>query len=264
MAVAIFSLANYRLYGVLAMFTLVASGTLVYGSLVLLGRWIGYSLDLAGVAGLIIGIGTTADSFVVLYERIKDEIREGRTFRSAVPRGWDRARKTIISGNFVSLIAAVVLYVLAVGDVKGFAFTLGLTTVFDLAVTFFVTAPLVVLASKRKFFAKASLNGLGKVYELVEQRRAAGEVLEADKGWYNQRYLAQGADDSASTGSVEEEAEDKEAGSSSIMVDDDRPSSLISLEESIANEPKVPEHLRAKPTEEDTPHGPANPGQEEK
>ncbi|MGV0427184.1 protein translocase subunit SecD [Corynebacterium pyruviciproducens] len=264
LAVAIFSLANYRLYGVLAMFTLVASGTLVYGSLVLLGRWIGYSLDLAGVAGLIIGIGTTADSFVVLYERIKDEIREGRTFRSAVPRGWDRARKTIISGNFVSLIAAVVLYILAVGDVKGFAFTLGLTTVFDLAVTFFVTAPLVVLASKRKFFAKASLNGLGKVYELVEQRRAAGEVLEADKGWYNQRYLAQGADDSASTGSVEEEAEDKEAGSSSIMVDDDRPSSLISLEESIANEPKVPEHLRAKPTEEDTPHGPANPGQEEK
>lgn len=269
LAVAIFSLANYRLYGVLAMFTLVASGTLVYGSLVLLGRWIGYSLDLAGVAGLIIGIGTTADSFVVLYERIKDEIREGRTFRSAVPRGWDRARKTIISGNFVSVIAAVVLYILAVGDVKGFAFTLGLTTVFDLAVTFFVTAPLVILASRKKFFAKASVNGLGKVYELVEQRRAAGEHLEADTGWYNQRMLAkrngEASDSAEGTGptkvAVDTNADDAPE---SRMIADDRPSALITLEESIANEPQVPEHLRKKPVEDDTPTGPNNSGQEEK
>lgn len=269
LAVAIFSLANYRLYGVLAMFTLVASGTLVYGSLVLLGRWIGYSLDLAGVAGLIIGIGTTADSFVVLYERIKDEIREGRTFRSAVPRGWDRARRTIITGNFVSVIAAVVLYILAVGDVKGFAFTLGLTTVFDLAVTFFVTAPLVILASRKKFFAKASVNGLGKVYELVEQRRAAGEHLEADTAWYNHRMLAkrngEAAGSSEGTGStkvtVDTEADDAPE---SRMIADDRPSALITLEESIANEPQVPEHLRKKLVDDDTPTGPNNSGQEEK
>ena len=85
----------------------------------------------------------TADSFVVFFERIKDEMREGRSFRSAVPRGWARARRTILSGNAVSFIAAAVLYVLAVGQVRGFAFTLGLTTILDVVVVFLVTAPLV-------------------------------------------------------------------------------------------------------------------------
>ncbi|WJZ02822.1 protein translocase subunit SecD [Corynebacterium freiburgense] len=170
--VALFALAYYRVFGFLAIFSLFASGALVYGSLVLLGRWIGYSLDLAGVAGLIIGIGTTADSFVVFYERIKDEIREGRTFRSAVPRAWVRAKQTIISGNFVSLIAAVVLYILAVGDVKGFAFTLGLTTIFDLLVTFLVTAPLVILASRIPWFARPGVNGLASVMKVAERRQA--------------------------------------------------------------------------------------------
>ena len=175
--VALFALAYYRMLGFLAIASLVASGALVYGSLVVLGRLIGYSLDLAGVAGLIIGIGTTADSFVVLYERIKDEVRDGRTFRSAVPRGWDRAKLTIVSGNFVSLIAAVVLYVLAVGEVKGFAFTLGLTTIFDLVITFLFTAPLVILASRKPFWSKPAVNGMGKVYQVAEahkHREAAG------------------------------------------------------------------------------------------
>ena len=100
--------------------------------LVLLGRWIGFTLDLAGVAGFIVAIGITADSFVIFFERIKDEVREGRSFRSAVPRGWVRARRTILSGDAVSFLAAAVLYVLAVGQVKGFAFTLGMSTVLDL------------------------------------------------------------------------------------------------------------------------------------
>lgn len=180
--VALFAFAYYRIFGFAAVFSLFASGALVYGSLVLLGRWIGYSLDLAGVAGLIIGIGTTADSFVVFYERIKDEVREGRTFRSAVPRAWERAKQTIISGNFVSLIAAVVLYILAVGDVKGFAFTLGLTTVFDLLVTFLVTAPLVVLASRVPWFARPGVNGLGSVMKVARQQRAESHhgVVAAD------------------------------------------------------------------------------------
>lgn len=178
--VSVFALAYYRVFGFLAVFTLFASGSLVYGALVLLGRWIGYSLDLAGVAGLIIGIGTTADSFVVLYERIKDEVRDGRTFRSAVPRAWARAKHTILSGNFVSIIAAVVLYILAVGDVKGFAFTLGLTTVFDLVIIFLVTAPLVVLASRKTWFANPKVNGLHGVMDVAARRRAAGEVLPAD------------------------------------------------------------------------------------
>ena len=179
--VSLFALAYYRVFGVLAVFSLFASGALVYGSLVLLGRWIGYSLDLAGIAGLIIGIGTTADSFVVFYERIKDEVRDGRTFRSSVPRAWNRAKHTILSGNFVSLIAAVVLYVLAVGDVKGFAFTLGLTTIFDLVITFLVTAPMVILESRVPWFSKPAVNGLGKVMQVAKNRRAAGEVLPADQ-----------------------------------------------------------------------------------
>ncbi|MDO4928767.1 MAG: protein translocase subunit SecD [Corynebacterium sp.] len=186
--VAIYALVNYRYFGLISLLSLIASGFLVYGSLVLLGRWIGYSLDLAGIAGLIIGIGTTADSFVVLYERIKDEVREGRSFRSAVPRGWHRAKSTIITGNAVTLIGAVIIYFLAVGEVKGFAFTLGITTVFDILVTFLVTAPLVILASRRPWTAKPSANGFGRVYAMVERREqakaesAAAEPASADHG----------------------------------------------------------------------------------
>ena len=167
--VALFSLYFYRYFGLISLFALVLSGLLVYGSLVLLGRIIGYSLDLAGIAGLIIGIGTTADSFVVIYERIKDEIRAGRTFRSAVPHAWQRARSTIVTGNMVTLIAAVVVYLIAVGEVKGFAFTLGLTTVFDLLVTFLATAPLIILASRQAWTAKPAFNGLGKVFALAKR-----------------------------------------------------------------------------------------------
>nr|WP_246049200.1 protein translocase subunit SecD [Corynebacterium tapiri] len=174
--VAIFVFAYYRLFGLISLFTLVASGVLVYGMLVLLGRWIGYSLDLAGVAGLVIGLGTTADSFVVFYERIKDEVREGRTFRSATHRGWDRAKQTIVTGNMVTLIGAVVVYFLAVGEVKGFAFTLGLTTVFDLLVTFLVTAPLALLASRRRFWAKPAVNGMGSMFELARSNRDRREA----------------------------------------------------------------------------------------
>ncbi len=168
-----YSLIYYRILGLLTALSLVASGAMVYAILVLLGRYIGYTLDLAGIAGLIIGIGTTADSFVVFFERIKDEIREGRSFRSAVPRGWARARKTILSGNAVSFIAAAVLYVLAVGQVKGFAFTLGLTTVLDVVVVFLVTWPLLYLASKTTLVAKPALNGLGAVQQIARERRAA-------------------------------------------------------------------------------------------
>jgi preprotein translocase subunit SecD len=170
--VLLYSLMYYRILGVLTALSLVASGAMVFAILVLLGRYINYTLDLAGIAGLIIGIGMTADSFVVFFERIKDEIREGRSFRSAVPRGWQRARKTIISGNAVTFLAAVVLYVLAVGQVKGFAFTLGLTTILDVVVVFLVTWPLVYLASKSTTLAKPAFNGLGAVQQIARERRA--------------------------------------------------------------------------------------------
>ncbi|ETD31999.1 protein translocase subunit SecD [Williamsia sp. D3] len=172
-AVFIYALAYYRMLGILTVLSLTLSGIMVYGIMVLLGRYINFTLDLAGIAGLIIGIGMTADSFVVYFERIKDEMREGRSFRSAVPRGWARAKRTIWSGNAVSLISAGVLYFLAVGDVKGFAFTLGLTTILDVAVVFLVTYPLVVYASRSNFLSKPSVNGLGGVTQVAKERRQA-------------------------------------------------------------------------------------------
>lgn len=172
--VLIYALIYYRVLGILTALSLVLAGVMAYGILVLLGRYINYTLDLAGIAGLIIGIGTTADSFVVYFERIKDEIREGRSYRSAVPRGWVRARKTIVSGNAVTFLAAAVLYVLAVGQVKGFAFTLGLITVLDLVVVFLVTWPLVYLTSKSTTLAKPAFNGLGAVQQVARERRALG------------------------------------------------------------------------------------------
>ncbi len=175
-AVLLYSLLYYRALGVLIALSLVSSGAMVFAILVLLGRYINYTLDLAGIAGLIIGIGMTADSFVVFFERIKDEIREGRSFRSAVPRGWARARKTILSGNAVTFLAAAVLYFLAVGQVKGFAFTLGLTTILDVVIVFLVTWPLVYLASKSPTWAKPSLNGLGAVQQIARERRAAANA----------------------------------------------------------------------------------------
>jgi preprotein translocase subunit SecD len=171
--VLLYSLLYYRVLGVLTALSLAASGAMVFAILVLLGRYINYTLDLAGIAGLIIGIGTTADSFVVFFERIKDEIREGKSFRSAIPRGWRRARKTILSGNAVTFLAAAVLYFLAIGQVKGFAFTLGLTTALDTVVVFLVTWPLVYLAGNSKTLAKPAYNGLGAVQQIARERRAA-------------------------------------------------------------------------------------------
>ncbi len=170
--VLVYSLLYYRVLGLLTALSLVASGAMVFAILVLLGRYINYTLDLAGIAGLIIGIGTTADSFVVFFERIKDEIREGKRFRSAVPRGWGRARRTILSGNAVTFLAAAVLYFLAIGQVKGFAFTLGLTTILDIVVVFLVTWPLLFMASTSTRLAKPAYNGLGAVQQIARERGA--------------------------------------------------------------------------------------------
>ncbi len=180
--VLVYCLIYYRMLGLLTALSLILSGVMVYAVLVLLGRYIGFTLDLAGIAGLIIGIGMTADSFVVFFERIKDEMREGRSFRSAVPRGWARARRTILSGNAVSFIAAAVLYVLAIGQVRGFAFTLGLTTILDVVVVFLVTWPLVYMASKSRFWSKPGINGLGAVQQVARERKmvAASSSASSD------------------------------------------------------------------------------------
>lgn len=179
--VVLYSLYYFRALAGVSLITLVASGILTYGALVLLGRWIGYSLDLSGIAGLVIGVGATADSFVVYYERIKDELLEGRTFRSATTKAWERSRATIVTGNAVTLIGAVIVYFLAIGEVKGFAFTMGLTTAFDLVVSFLIMAPLMQLIGARPAAAKPSMNGLGGIYALVEERRARGYYAKSGK-----------------------------------------------------------------------------------
>ncbi|MBC7375258.1 MAG: protein translocase subunit SecD [Frankiales bacterium] len=171
--VLVYCLAYYRLLGLLTALSLVLSFAIVYAVMVLLGRYIGFTLDLSGIAGLIVAIGITADSFVIYFERLKDEVREGRSFRSAVPRGWIRARRTILSADAVSFLAAAVLYLLAVGQVKGFAFTLGVSTVLDLVVVFLVTHPLVALASRSALLSRPSLTGLGAVQHIAADRRAA-------------------------------------------------------------------------------------------
>ena len=179
----VYCLFYYRVLGVLTILSLVLSGVVVYAVLVLLGRWVGFTLDLAGVAGFIVAIGITADSFVIFFERLKDEVREGRSFRSAVPRAWVRARRTILSADAVSFLAAAVLYVLAVGQVKGFAFTLGMSTVLDLVVVFLVTHPLVALASNNRVFSSPALvrAGLGGADRRgPPRRRREGRLTMAD------------------------------------------------------------------------------------
>ncbi len=168
--VLIYCLAYYRMLGILTALSLLLSGVVIYAVLVLLGRYIGFTLDLSGIAGFIVAIGITADSFVVFFERLKDEVREGRSFRSAVPRGWVRARRTILSADAVSFLAAAVLYILAVGQVQGFAFTLGMSTVLDLLVVFLVTHPLVVLASRSQFLSHPRRIGLGGVQQIAKER----------------------------------------------------------------------------------------------
>jgi preprotein translocase subunit SecD len=181
LVVFVYCLFYYRLLGILTILSLALSGSLIYAVLVLIGRGIGYTLDLSGVAGLIIAIGITADSFVIYFERLKDEIREGRSFRSAVPRGWIRARRTILASDGVSFLAAAILFWLAVGDVKGFAFTLGMSTVLDLVVVYLVTHPLVALVSKSKskFLSNPKHLGLGAVQELGSHRKTSKPVVGA-------------------------------------------------------------------------------------
>jgi preprotein translocase subunit SecD len=158
--VVVYSLLYYRALGLITIASLLVSGALTYASLVVLGNQIGFTLTLAGIAGFIVAIGITADSFVVFFERIKDEVHDGRSMRVAVPRAWVRARRTILSADTVSFLAAAILYYFAAGDVRGFAFALGLSTILDLVVVFLFTHPLVSLLSRSRAFGSARFTGL--------------------------------------------------------------------------------------------------------
>ena len=142
----------YRGLGIVVVASLGLGAVITYACMVLLGSSVGFALNLPGIAGAIVAIGITADSFVIYFERIRDEVRDGRSLRTAVETGWRRARQTILIADTVSLLSALVLFVLAIGAVKGFAFTLGLTTLIDVAVVFLFTKPLMTLLARTKFY----------------------------------------------------------------------------------------------------------------
>ena len=158
-AVVVYSLLYYRALGLITIASLGISGGLTYAMICVLGKQIGFALSLAGIAGFIVAVGITADSFVVYFERLKDEIKEGRTPRSAVDVAWKRAIRTILNADAVSLLAAVLLYFFSVGGVRGFAFTLGLSTILDLVVVTLFTRPLISLLSRQRWFSRTGPTG---------------------------------------------------------------------------------------------------------
>jgi preprotein translocase subunit SecD len=151
--VVIYTLFQYRLLGSVTIASLVIVGIITYLTITILSWREGYRLSLAGVAGLIVAIGFTADSFIVYFERVRDELRDGRPLVGAVEAGWKRALRTILSSKGMNLLAAVVLFILAVGSVRGFAFTLGLTTVIDVIVVILFTHPMLQLLAQTRFFS---------------------------------------------------------------------------------------------------------------
>ncbi len=159
--VVVYSFIYYRGLGLVSVASLSIAALITYLAVVLLSLYQNFTLELAGIAGLIVAIGITADSFVVFFERLRDEVREGKQLRPAVESGWKRARRTILVSDTVSFLAAVLLYYFAIGEVKGFAYTLGLTTLIDVLVVFLFTKPMVTLLAGTKFFGDGHpLSGL--------------------------------------------------------------------------------------------------------
>jgi preprotein translocase subunit SecD len=183
--VVLYLLLYYRGLSFVAVLSLMVSAGLTYTIMCLLGTAIGFALNLPAVCGAIVAIGITADSFIVFFERIRDGLREGRSLQPAVARGWPRARRTILVSDFVSFLAAAVLYVVSVGKVRGFAFTLGLTTLLDVAVVFLFTLPLMTILARKPFYARghkwSGLNpeSLGVQAPLRRVRRRNTETKEA-------------------------------------------------------------------------------------
>ncbi len=193
--VVLYSLLQYRMLGFVTVASLAIAAVIAYLLITFLSWTEGYRLSLAGVAGLIVAIGITADSFIVYFERIRDELRDGRGIDSAVQAGWKRAFRTVLASDGVNFLAAAILFTLAVGNVRGFALTLGLTTLIDVVVVALFTHPLLVLLAKTPFYANGHpLSGLdprqlGAVYRgraqfkapSVTDKRRAGASREAQK-----------------------------------------------------------------------------------
>ncbi|MET0448902.1 MAG: protein translocase subunit SecD [Aeromicrobium sp.] len=172
--VVLYCLFYYRGLGLVIIGSLLVASALTYVMVLLLGQGVGFTLTLPGIAGLIVAIGITADSFIVFFERIRDEVRDGKSLRLAVEAGWVRARGTILAADAVSIIAAVTLFIFAIGVVRGFAFALGLTTLIDVFVVFLFTKPLVSLLARTKFFGQGhKLSGLDASHLGISGRKVS-------------------------------------------------------------------------------------------
>lgn len=198
--VVIYSLFQYRALGLVTIFSLLIAAALTYLVITFLSSTQGYRLSLAGVTGLMVAIGITADSFIVYFERIRDELRDGKTLINAVDSGWQRALRTIIASDVISLLAAVVLYLLAVGNVQGFAFTLGVTTVIDLVIVALFTHPMVQILARTKFFGGGhpmsglDPHALGAVYRgraRFRQPVASGKEARSSKEALRRQTIAE-------------------------------------------------------------------------
>ncbi len=152
--VVLYSVLYYRGLALVSVSSLIVAGILTALAVLNLSKYQNYALTLAGVTGLIVAIGITADSFVVFFERLRDEVREGKSLRAAVERGWQRARRTILVSDTVSFLAALLLYIFSIGDVRGFAYTLGITTIIDVIVVFLFTKPMISLLARTRFFGR--------------------------------------------------------------------------------------------------------------
>lgn len=167
-----YSLFYYRGLSIVVVISLALAAGITYAMMVLLGEAMGFALNLPGIAGAIMAIGVTADSFIIYFERIRDDVRDGRSLSSAIETGWLGSRKTILVADAVSLLSAVVLFILAIGSVKGFAFTLGLTTLIDIAIVFFFTKPFVSLLGRTKYFGEGrKFSGFEPEHMGVQRKR---------------------------------------------------------------------------------------------
>jgi preprotein translocase subunit SecD len=174
----LYCLLYYRGLGIVVIASLLVAAAITYAIVLLLAKAAGFTLTLPGIAGLIVAVGITADSFIVYFERIRDEMRDGKSMRVAVEAGWKRALRTILAAKSINLISAIVLFILAIGNVRGFALTLGVTVVIDVIVVLLFTHPMMQLIASTRFFSSGhplsglDPNALGAVYRGRAQFRS--------------------------------------------------------------------------------------------
>jgi preprotein translocase subunit SecD len=241
--VVLYSLLYYRGLGIITIASLLVSAGLTYAMLIVLGNQIGFTLDLAGIAGFIVALGITADSFVVFFERIKDEVHGGRSVRVAVPRAWVRARRTILSADTVSFLAAAILYFFASADVKGFAFTLGMSTILDLVVVFLFTHPIVSLLSRSRTFGSPRFTGLNSL------RLAGGDLPDEPAAPKRARDRGQRRTAAAPTIVLEKETTAEDEAPDNETVEDETAADAASADQA-PDEPAAPD---AEPRRRSTP-----------